>query len=194
MKERTKQMRTKGITLWLTGLSGSGKTTIARRVEEKLKSRDCLVEVLDGDIIRNHLSQELGFSREDRDVNVRRIGFVANLLNRNGIISIVAAISPYKDARDDVRKMSNNFIEIYVNTPLLVCEKRDVKGLYAKVRAGKIKHFTGIDDPYEEPSNPEIICDTVMESVEESADKITNFLGRLGYIYTVNAEEYSLAI
>ncbi|BAZ69772.1 MAG: adenylyl-sulfate kinase [Pelatocladus maniniholoensis HA4357-MV3] len=175
-------MRGKGLILWLTGLSGAGKTTIARGVECILKERDCLVEVLDGDEIRLYLSQELGFTKEDREINIRRIGYVANLLSRNGIVVIVAAISPYRAIRNEIRIMSENFIEIYVDTPLKVCEARDVKGLYAKARSGQIKNFTAIEDLYEAPINPEIICRTTKESIEECIDKVIAELERRDYI------------
>jgi citrate synthase len=176
-------MRGKGVILWLTGLSGAGKTTIARGVERELQARNCLVEVLDGDEIRTNISKELGFSKEDRETNIRRIGFIANRLSRNGIAVIVAAISPYRTIRDEVRMMSENFIEVYVDAPLEVCEARDVKGLYAKARSGKIRNFTGIEDPYEAPKNPEIICCTTKESIEECIDKIIAELDRRDYIY-----------
>ena len=130
------------------------------------------MEVLDGDVIRTNLSQGLGFSKEDRDTNIRRIGFVANLLSRNGVIAVVSAISPYRSVRNEVRNMTENFVEVYVNTPLSVCEARDVKGLYAKARSGIIKGFTGIDDPYEEPLNPEVVCYSEKETLEESVAKV----------------------
>jgi adenylylsulfate kinase len=171
-----------GFILWFTGLSGSGKTTISKALEPELKTKGCKVEILDGDVVRTHLSKGLGFSKEDRDTNIRRIGFVAHLLSRNGVAAITAAISPYKAIRDEVRAMEPNFVEIYVKATLEVCESRDVKGLYAKARAGEIKGFTGIDDPYEEPPNPEIICDTERESVAESVKKILSKLEELGYI------------
>jgi adenylylsulfate kinase len=171
-----------GFILWFTGLSGSGKTTISKALEPELKARGCKVEILDGDIVRTHLSKGLGFSKEDRDTNIRRIGFVAHLLSRNGVAAITAAISPYKAIRDEVRAMEPNFVEIYVQASLAACEARDVKGLYAKARAGEIKGFTGIDDPYEEPLNPEIICFTERESVAESVKKILTKLELLGYI------------
>jgi adenylylsulfate kinase len=176
-------MRNQGVTLWFTGLSGSGKTTISKQVERELRERGCPVEVLDGDVVRTHLSKGLSFSKQDRDINIRRIGFVANLLSRNGVVAITAAISPYHATRDEVRRMTDGkFIEVYVNAPLEVCESRDVKGLYAMARAGEIKGFTGIDDPYEEPLNPEIICYTALESVEESVAKVVNYLDDLGYL------------
>jgi len=162
----------KGFILWFTGLSGSGKTTITKALEPELKARGCKVEILDGDVVRTNLSKGLGFSQEDRDTNIRRIGFVAHLLSRNGVVAMTAAISPYRAIRDEIRAMEPNFVEVYVTAPLEVCEGRDVKGLYAKARAGEIKGFTGIDDPYEEPVNPEIICYTERESVEESVKKV----------------------
>lgn len=172
----------KGFILWFTGLSGAGKTTISKIVAEKLKSRSCKVEILDGDIVRENLSKGLTFSKEDRDINILRIGFVAHLLSRNGVVAITAAISPYQETRNKIRKMDENFIEVYIKAPLEVCEKRDVKGLYAKARAGEIKMFTGIDDPYEAPENPEITCHTDQETVEESVAKIISSLEKLGYL------------
>jgi adenylylsulfate kinase len=175
-------MYRKGVTLWFTGLSGSGKTTIAKAVEYELRSRHCQVEMLDGDVIRTNLSKGLSFSKEDRDINVRRIGFVANLLSRNGVVAITAAISPYRAVRDEIRQNTENFIEVYVNAPLEICEARDVKGLYAKARAGEIKNFTGIDDPYEEPLNPDVVCYTAQESIDISVSKVLTELERLHYI------------
>ncbi|PSB13022.1 adenylyl-sulfate kinase [filamentous cyanobacterium Phorm 46] len=172
----------KGFILWFTGLSGSGKTTISKALELELKGRGCKVEILDGDVVRTNLSKGLGFSKEDRDTNIRRIGFVANLLSRNGIVAITAAISPYRAIRDEIRAIESNFVEVYVKATLEVCESRDVKGLYAKARAGEIKGFTGIDDAYEEPLNPEIICCTERESVEDSVKKVLSKLEDLGYI------------
>ena len=172
----------KGFILWFTGLSGSGKTTISKALALELKERGCKVEILDGDVIRTNLSKGLGFSKEDRDTNILRIGFVANLLSRNGVVAITAAISPYRAIRDEVRAIEPNFVEIYVKASLEVCESRDVKGLYAKARAGEIKGFTGIDDPYEEPLNPEIICDTDRESVADSVKTVLSKLEELGYI------------
>jgi adenylylsulfate kinase len=185
-------MANQGLILWLTGLSGSGKTTIAKGIEQELKARSCLVEVLDGDVVRTNLSKGLSFSREDRDTNIRRIGFVAHLLSRNGVIAIVAAISPYRAARDEVRKMANNLIEVYVNAPLEVCEQRDLKGLYAMARSGELRAFTGIDDPYEEPLNPEIVCYTAEETAEESMAKIIGELERLEYIPPKPQIEYAI--
>ena len=172
--------RRKGFTIWLTGLSGSGKSTIARLLAEKLQDRH--VEILDGDEIRTNISKGLGFSKEDRDTNIRRIGYVAHILSRNGIIAISAAISPYRAIRDENRRLIKDFMEVYVNCPLEVCEKRDVKGLYKKARRGEIKQFTGISDPYEPPENPEVICYTDKETPEESVEKILKKARELGYL------------
>ncbi len=171
-----------GFTLWFTGLSGAGKTTITHILENKLKENGLKVEVLDGDVVRTHLSKGLGFSKEDRDANIRRIGFVANLLERNGVIVITAAISPYREIRDEVRKMHDNFVEVYAKCPLEVVEKRDVKGLYKKARSGEIPQFTGVSDPYEEPLNPEIVVETNKQTPEESANAILNWLKQKGLI------------
>lgn len=165
-----------GMLLWFTGLSGAGKTTIALGVTEKLKAQNYKVELLDGDVVRTHLSKGLSFSKEDRDINIRRIAFVADLLSRNGIITIAAAISPYRELRDEIRKTSTNFIEVYVNASLEVCEARDVKGLYARARKGEIPNFTGISDPYEAPVTPEIICYTDKETIEQSVDKVLSYI------------------
>ncbi len=172
----------KGFILWFTGLSGSGKTTISLALEPELKARGCKVEILDGDVVRTNLSKGLGFSKEDRDTNIRRIGFVAHLLSRNGVVAITATISPYQAIRDEVRAIEPNFVEVYVKASLEACEARDVKGMYAKARKGEIKGFTGIDDPYEAPLNPEIICCTEKESVTECVEKILSKLEELGYI------------
>ena len=173
-----------GFTLWFTGLSGAGKSTIAEILEKKFKEKGLKIEILDGDVVRTHLSKGLGFSKEDRDANIRRIGYVASLLSRNGVISITAAISPYREVRDEVRDMHDNFIEVYVKCPLEVVEKRDTKGLYKKARAGEIKQFTGISDPYEEPLNPEIIVETSKEEPESSANKIFKWLEENNFIET----------
>ncbi len=172
----------KGVTVWFTGLSGAGKTTLARAVYDELKKRGNRVEILDGDVVRQYLTKGLGFSKEDRDENIRRIGFVAHLLTRNGVIVLVAAISPYRATREEVRRKIGDFIEVYVNAPLEVCEQRDVKGLYKKARAGEIKNFTGISDPYEPPLNPEVECRTDLERVEESVAKVLRKLAELGYL------------
>lgn len=161
-----------GVTLWFTGLSGAGKTTISQAVEKELRLLNYKVESLDGDVVRQNLTKGLGFSREDRDENIRRIGFVANLLTRNQVIVLVSAISPYREIRTEVRDRIGNFIEVYVNAPLEVCEARDVKGLYKKARSGIIKNFTGIDDPYEPPINPEVECKTDSETLEQSVAKV----------------------
>jgi len=164
--------RKQGLTVWFTGLSGAGKTTICRAVATELLAHGLQVEVIDGDVIRNYLCRDLGFSKHDRDENIRRIAFVAQLLTRNGAIVLVSAISPYRAARDAARRSIGDFMEIYVNTPLSVCEVRDPKDLYQKARAGRITGFTGIDDPYEPPLAPEIVCDTNQESTRESASKV----------------------
>jgi adenylylsulfate kinase len=165
-----------GCCLWFTGLSGAGKSTIANVVVERLVARGCNVELLDGDEIREHLSKGLTFSKEDRDINVRRIGWVAKVLARNGVISITAAISPYRSLRDELRADITNFVEIHVATPFEVCEDRDVKGLYAKARAGEIPNFTGLDDPYEAPLNPELRIETAGRTPEESAAEVLAWL------------------
>jgi len=165
-------MTHKGFTLWFTGLSGSGKTTVSEILEKRLRKESAKVEVLDGDIVRTNLSKGLGFSKEDRDINIKRIGFVAELLSRNGVIAITAAISPYRDVRDFVRSQVENFVEVYAYCPLGTLVERDVKGLYKKALAGEIKHFTGVSDPYEPPKNAEIVFDSSQESPEESAEKI----------------------
>lgn len=175
-------MEQRGCTIWFTGLSGSGKTTISQRVEQFLRDHGYKVEVLDGDIVRTNLTKGLGFSKEDRDENIRRIGFVSHLLSRNGVFVLVSAISPYRDVRDEVRNRIGDFLEVYANAPLEVCEERDVKGLYKKARAGEIKGFTGIDDPYEEPLNPEVECRTDLESLEESANKVLSKMREMGYL------------
>ena len=166
----------KGVTIWFTGLSGSGKSTIAHLVEKKIKAAGAKVELLDGDVIRTNLSKGLTFTKEDRDINIKRIGFVCHLLTRNGVIAIVSAISPYRSTRDYNRRLIGDFIEVYAKCPLEECEKRDVKGLYKKARAGEMKEFTGVSDPYEEPLNPEVVCETDKETPEQSAEKVFNFL------------------
>ncbi|TMB91615.1 MAG: adenylyl-sulfate kinase [Chloroflexi bacterium] len=175
-------MMNTGFTIWFTGLSGSGKSTLSEVIEQRMKALGRNVEVLDGDIVRTHLSKGLGFSREDRDTNIKRIGFVCNLLTRNGVICISAAIAPYRDARDWARKEIGNFVEVYVRCPLDVCRQRDVKGLYKLVDEGKLKNFTGVDDPYEEPLHPELIVETDKETVEESVARIFAKLTQLGYL------------
>ena len=172
----------KGFTLWLTGLSGAGKTTLAQEVVRELRNHRLSVEVLDGDEVRTNLSKGLGFSKEDRDTNIRRIGYVSRLLSRNGIGVISAAISPYRAIRDEVRSSIERdgaqFIEVYVKCPINVLAERDVKGLYKKALAGEIKEFTGVSDPYEEPLDPEIVVETDRESIQQSAAKIIDVLER----------------
>ncbi len=174
----------RGFTLWFTGLSGSGKTTIAEIVERDLRERERRVEVLDGDIVRTNLSKGLSFSREDRNINVLRIGFVANLLTRAGVAVIVSAISPYKEARDQVRRRIVDFVEVFVDAPLEVCAERDVKGLYKKAFAGEIPQFTGVSDPYEPPAAPDLTLKTDEEEPQESARKVIEKLEFFGYLWT----------
>ena len=177
-------MSDKGLTLWFTGLSGSGKSTLAQYLTPKLIAMGNKVEILDGDEVRENLSKGLGFSKEDRDTNIRRIAFVANMLARNGVIAITAAISPYREIRNEARKKAQApFIEIFVRCSLDALEERDTKGLYKKARAGIIKNFTGVSDPYEEPESPEIVVDTEKESIEESAEKILAYLRRRSLIH-----------
>jgi adenylylsulfate kinase len=167
----------KGFTLWFTGLSGAGKTTISKLVEDELRARGSKLEILDGDVVRENLSKGLGFSKEDRDTNIRRIAFVADLLSRNGVPVITAAISPYRDIRAEAREMmGERFIEVFVKASVEACAERDVKGLYKKAFAGEIKEFTGVSDPYEEPLDPEVTLDTENESPEESAGKLISLL------------------
>lgn len=173
----------KGLTLWFTGLSGSGKSTLASYLTPKLKELGKRVEILDGDEVRENLSKGLGFSKEDRDTNIRRIGFVANMLARNGVVAITAAISPYRDVRNEIRsKAQAAFVEVYVHCPLDVLEDRDTKGLYKKAKAGIIKNFTGISDPYEAPESPDVLVDTSKEAIEESAEKILVYLRKRGLL------------
>lgn len=177
----------KGVTVWFTGLSGAGKTTINDALKLKLEERGVNFEVLDGDIVRTNLTKGLTFSKEDRDTNVRRIGFVCDLLTRNGVIVLVAAISPYRAIREEVREKIGDFLEVYVSAPVEVCEERDVKGLYAKARTGEIKQFTGISDPYEPPTNPEVNCETHKETLEESVNKVIAKMEEMGYLPTAVA-------
>ena len=182
----------RGFTLWFTGLSGAGKTTIADIVERELREKFGKIEVLDGDIVRTNLSKGLTFSREDRDTNILRIGFVANLLTRNGVGVIVSAISPFKAARDQVRReIGDDFIEVFVDAPVEVCAERDVKGLYAKAYSGEIAQFTGVSDPYEVPAAPELHIHTDQEDKEDSARRVVAKLEELGYLSRV--EEYNRA-
>ena len=172
----------KGFTLWFTGMSGAGKSTISRLLELKLRQFGARVEVLDGDVVRTHLSKGLGFSKEDRDENVRRIGFVCELLARNGVIAVAAAISPYRSIRDEVRARIPNFVEVFVECPVEVLAERDVKGLYRRALAGEIPQFTGISDPYEPPLSPEVTVDSSRETPEQSVEKIWATLERLGLV------------
>ena len=172
-----------GFTLWFTGLSGAGKTTLAKRVQKVMVQRGLNVELLDGDVIRTNLSKGLGFSKEDRDTNIRRIGFVANLLARNGVVAITAAISPYRELRDECRaKAQVPFIEIFVDAPLALVEQRDTKGLYAKARAGTVKLLTGVNDPYEEPLKAEVVLKTGEEPVAASVERIFLYLRGRGLV------------
>jgi adenylyl-sulfate kinase len=174
-----------GFTLWFTGLSGAGKTTIAELVAPELGRRGLLVEWLDGDVVRTHLTKGLGFSKEDRDTNIERIGWVASRLTRHGAAVIVSAISPYEETRQKARALveaQGAFVEVYVSTPVAECERRDVKGLYAKARAGEIPEFTGVSDPYEEPVAPELRIDTTEHEPEESAQLVLATLEALGLV------------
>jgi adenylyl-sulfate kinase len=182
----------KGFTLWFTGLPCSGKSTLARQVEEILLERGMNVEVLDGDEVREMLGRGLGFTKKDRDINIHRIGYVCKLLARNGVVAVGAAIAPYKDVRDEVRAWHERFVEVYVKAPVDTLVERDVKGMYKKAMAGEIKNFTGVDDPYEPPDNPEVVLETDKETVEESVNKIIRTLELLDYIPRDTVEsEYS---
>ncbi|MGD8969262.1 MAG: adenylyl-sulfate kinase [Anaerolineae bacterium] len=175
----------KGFTVWFTGLSGSGKTAIAMPLADALRGRGLRVERLDGDIVRRSLTSDLGFTKEDRDENIKRVTFVAKLLTRNGVAVICSFISPYRERRAKTRKEieeGGTFIEAYVECPLEVCAERDVKGLYEQAFAGKIENFTGVSDPYETPENPEIVCHTADETIEESVARVLGFLEENGYI------------
>jgi adenylyl-sulfate kinase len=176
----------RGFTLWFTGLSGAGKSTLSAPIADRLRTAGYRVEVLDGDEVRTHLSKGLGFSKEDRDTNIRRIGWVAKTLAKHGVVAITAAISPYKDIRQEVRREVSDagagFVEIFVDCPVNVLAERDVKGLYKKALAGEIKHFTGVSDPYEAPDNPDVVVDTSRESIDESVAKILTKLRELGFV------------
>lgn len=175
-------MANSGFTIWLTGLSGAGKTTLARAIEQRLKNQGHDVEVLDGDIMRSHLCKGLGFSREDRNTNIQRIAYVCSLLTRNGVICVSAVISPYEEAREWARQEIENFVEIYVKCPIEVCQQRDVKGLYKLASEGKIKHFTGVDDPYEVPTHPDLEVETDRYTLEECVNLIFAKLVASGYL------------
>jgi adenylyl-sulfate kinase len=196
--ERTDHLMThpkkhKGFTLWFTGLPCSGKSTLAAIVAEELKRRERFVEILDGDEVRKHLTKGLGFSREDRDENIRRIGYVCRLLSRNGAVAIAAAISPYRSVRDEVRAghEPGRFYEVYVNTPLELCIQRDVKGMYKKALAGEMKNFTGVDDPYEAPGSPELTIHTQTETEQESAGRILAMFEQRGLLDPAHEPAYT---
>ncbi len=183
--------RNEGFVVWFTGLPSSGKSTLAQRLKDELIKRGFRVEVLDGDVVREHISRGLGFSKEDRDENIRRIYHVAYLLKRNGVVVITAAISPYRKIRQEARELLKDFVEVYASCPVEKCIERDVKGMYKKALAGEIKNFTGIDDPYEPPENPEVVCETDKETVEESVKKIINKLIEMGYIEPTDEDVYT---
>jgi adenylyl-sulfate kinase len=180
-------MTHEGFTVWFTGMSGAGKSTLSARLIERLReaagANGLKVELLDGDIVRTHLSKGLGFSREDRDTNILRIAFVSELLSRNGVIVIVAAISPYRAAREAVKQRIANFVEVFVDCPIDVLVTRDVKGLYARALAGEVGHFTGISDPYEPPLDPGVVVHSDRESIDEGVGKIWRELERRGFIH-----------
>jgi len=182
-------MANTGFTIWFTGLSGAGKSTLSEVIEQRIEARGRNVEVLDGDIVRTHLSKGLGFSKEDRDTNIKRIAFVCSLLTRNGVACISAAISPYRETRAWARTQIGDFIEVYVKCPIDVCRQRDVKGLYKLADEGKIKEFTGVSDPYEEPEHPELVVETDKETVEESVARIFARLVELGYLESEEPRE-----
>ncbi len=182
-------MEQKGVTVWFTGMSGAGKTALAIRLAEELRKRGLKVERLDGDIVRQSLTRDLGFSKEDRDKNIERVTFVAKLLARNGVAVLCSFISPYRAVRARVRQEIGNFVEVYCYAPLETLIERDVKGLYKKALAGEIENFTGISDPYEPPENPEVAIDSSTESIEESLSKILRKLEELGYVPPVTGEE-----
>jgi adenylylsulfate kinase len=185
--------KNKGFTLWFTGLPCSGKSTLAEIIAPELTRRGRGVEILDGDVVRTNLTKGLGFSKEDRDENIRRIGFVCGLISKHGGIAISAAISPYRSVRDEVRSKIENFVEVYVDTPLELCIQRDVKGMYKKAIAGEMKNFTGISDPYEPPVNPEIVIHTQNEPAEESAARILGHLERIGLVEPAHEPTYTSA-
>jgi adenylylsulfate kinase len=180
MSDEIKEM--KGFTVWFTGLPCSGKSSVADKVAEKLKEKGLKVERLDGDIVRKHLTHDLGFSKEDRDENISQVTFVAKLLTRNGVAVLASFVSPYRERREKSRKEIGDFVEVYVKCPLEICMKRDIKGMYKKAINGEITNFTGINDPYEEPIDPEIIIEADKETIDESANKVLKKLDELGYI------------
>lgn len=173
-----------GLTCWFTGLSGSGKSTVTNAVAQKLKNEypELKIEILDGDEIRENLCKDLTFSKEDRLTNIQRIAFLAGKISKHGVIVLVPVIAPYKEARDKARELSENFCEVYVKASIEEVTKRDVKGLYKKAIAGEIKNFTGISDPYEEPENPELVINTEKEELDESVEKVLNYLSTKGYL------------
>ena len=180
-------MPPRGFTLWFTGLSGAGKSTLSGHLATALRRRGLNVEILDGDEVRTNLSKGLGFSKEDRDTNIKRIGYVCKLLTRNGVVAISAAISPYKEVRDYNRQQIGHFIEVYVKCSIEALTRRDIKGLYKKALAGELPNFTGISDPYEPPVHPEITVDTERQSEQESLRAILDYLERAGWIPSVEA-------
>jgi adenylyl-sulfate kinase len=176
-------MSFRGVTIWLTGLPSAGKTTLASLLGNKLRERGIpRLEILDGDVVRMNLCKDLGFSREDRMTNIRRIAFVSQLLTRHGVIVIVAAISPYRESRDHARREIKEFVEVFVKCPMDVLIERDVKGHYKKALAGNLPHFTGVSDPYEEPLQPDILVETDKETPEASAAKVIDVLEKMGYL------------
>lgn len=185
------QKRERGFTLWFTGLPCSGKSTLAELVAKELEQSGRGVEILDGDRVRTNLTKGLGFSKQDRDENIRRIGFVCGLLSKHGVIAISAAISPYRAIREEVRSKIDTFVEVFVNTPLEVCIERDVKGMYKRALAGELKHFTGVSDPYEVPLCPELVVETQDESPEESAARVLAKLEEMGLIQPVSELSYA---
>jgi len=189
MSEPAKRWEYEGFVLWFTGLSGAGKTTLAKLIDKELKARGLRAERLDGDVVRQSLTADLGFSKEDRDKNIQRVTFVAKLLSRNGVGVLASFISPYRATRDWARSEVTNFIEVFVDCSLEECIRRDVKGLYVKAMAGEIPEFTGVSDPYEQPLNPEITVNTTEESIEESFAKIMRYLEEMGYVPVLEADE-----
>jgi len=175
-------MKHEGFTIWFTGMSGAGKSTLAERLIARLRESNAKVELLDGDVVRTNLSQGLGFSKADRDTNILRIGFVSHLLSRNGVIAVVAAISPYRETRDEVKRRIGSFVEVFVDCPLDVLVERDTKGLYKRALAGEVGHFTGVSDPYEPPTDPCVVVRSDRESIDESLDKIWLELAKRGLI------------